>query len=92
MKKITIFTAVFLLLCSFNSFAAINCTSKYHKLRANVFQQDITYEQKAQVYGRLFDAERLCNEGNKEKEKKALEDASGLIDLNEVFKDTGEKN
>ena len=92
MKKILILTAVFLLFCSYNSFAASDCSTKYHKIRANVFEQDLTYEQKAQVYGRLFDAERLCNEGKTEKEKKALADATGLIDLDEVFKDSGEKN
>jgi hypothetical protein len=92
MKKILILTAVFLLFCSYNSFAGMNCATKYHKIRARVFKQDITHEQKAQVYGRLFDAERLCNEGKTKSEKKALKDAAGLVDLDEVFKDTGEKN
>ena len=92
MKKIIILTAIFLLLCSYNSFAATNCTSKYQKLRTNVSQQDITYKQKAQAYGRLFDAERLCNQGKPGKEKKALEDATGLVHLDEVFKGTGEQN
>jgi len=66
------------------------CLKSQLNFRGNT--QYLTYEQKAQVYGRLFDAERLCNEGKTEKEKKALEDATGLIDLDEVFKDTGQKN
>jgi len=32
----------------------------------------------------------LC--GKTKAEKKALEDAAGLVDLDEVFKGTGEKN
>jgi len=92
MKKILVLTAIFLLLCSYNSFAGMDCATKYHKIRARVFKQDITHEQKTQVYGRLFDAERLCNEGKTKAEKKALEDAAGLVDLDEVFKGTGEKN
>ena len=63
MKKILMLTAVFLLLCSYNSFAEMDCTTKYHKMRARVSGQDITYEEKTKVYGRLFDAESLCNEG-----------------------------
>jgi len=92
MKKILILTIIFLLLGSYNSFAGMNCTTKYHKIRARVFNQDITHEQKTQVYGWLFDAERLCNEGKTKAEKKALNDAAGLVDLDEVFKGTGEKN
>jgi hypothetical protein len=92
MKKILILTAIFLLLWSYNSFAGMNCTTKYHKIRARVSGQEITHEQKVELYGRLFDAERLCNEGKTKEEKKALEDAAGLVDLDEVFKDTGEKN
>jgi len=92
MKKILILTTIFLLLCSYNSFAGMNCTTKYHKIRARVSGQDITHEQKVQVYGRLFDAERLCNEGKTKAEKKALNDAAGLVDLDEVFHGTGGKN
>ena len=92
MKIFFVLTAIFLLLCSYNSFAGMDCATKYHKIRARVFNQDITHEQKTQVYGRLFDAERLCNEGKAKAEKKALNDAAGLVDLDEVFKDTGEKN
>jgi len=92
MKKILILTAGFLMLCSYSSFAEMNCATKYHKIRARVSGQDITYEQKAKVYGRLFDAERLCNEGKTKEEKKALEDAAGLVDLDEVFHGTGGKN
>ena len=92
MKKILILTAVFMLLCSYNSFAGMNCTTKYHKIRARVFDQEITHEQKTQVYGRLFDAERLCNEGKTKEEKKALEDAAGMVDLDEVFHGIGGKN
>ena len=87
MKKILMLTAVFLLLCSYNSFAGVNCTNKYHKIRARVIDQEITYEEKTKVYGRLFDAERLCNEGKTKEEKKALEDAAGMVDLDEVFSD-----
>ena len=92
MKIFFVLTAIFLLLCSYNSFAGMDCATKYHKIRARVFNQDITHEQKTQVYGRLFDAERLCNEGKTKAEKKALNDAAGLVDLDEVFKDTGDKN
>ena len=92
MKKILMLTAVFLLLCSYNSFAEMDCTTKYHKIRAIVIDQDITHEQKTQVYGRLFDAERLCNEGKTKEEKKALEDAAGMVDLDEVFHGIGGKN
>jgi hypothetical protein len=92
MKKILILTAIFLLLGSYNSFARMDCATKYHKIRARVFNQDITHAQKTQVYGRLFDAERLCNEGKTKEEKKALEDAAGLVDLDEVFHGIGEKN
>ncbi len=46
MKKILVLIAVFLLLCSYNSFAGMNCATKYHKIRARVFKQDITHEQK----------------------------------------------
>ena len=92
MKKILVLIAVILLLGSFHSIAGIDCSTKYHKIRARVFDQEITYEQKTKVYGRLFDAEKLCNEGKTKAEKKALNDAAGLVDLDEVFKDTGEKN
>ena len=92
MKKILILTSFILLLCSYNSFAGMNCTTKYHKIRARVSGQDITHEQKVQVYGRLFDAERLCNEGKTKAEKKALNYAAGLVDLDEVFHGTGGKN
>ena len=92
MKKILILTTIFLLLCSYNSFAGMNCTTKYHKIRARVSGQDITHEQKVQVYGRLFDAEKLCNEGKTKEEKKAIEDAAGLVDLDEVFHGIDEKN
>jgi len=92
MKKILMLTAVFLLLCSYNSFAEMDCTTKYHKMRARVSGQDITYEEKTKVYGRLFDAESLCNEGKTMEEKKALEDAAGMVDLDEVFHGIGEKN
>jgi hypothetical protein len=92
MKRILMLTSVFLLLCSYNSFAEMNCTTKYHKIRARVIDQDITHEQKTQVYGRLFDAERLCNDGKTKAEKKALKDAAGLVDLDEVFHGIGEKN
>ena len=87
MKKILMLAAVFLLLCSYNSFAGMNCTTKYHKIRARVFGQEITHEQKVEVYGRLFDAEKLCNEGKTKEEKKALEDAAGMVDLDKVFID-----
>ena len=87
MKKILILTAVILLLCSYNSFAGMNCTTKYHKIRARVIDQEITYEEKTKVYGRLFDAERLCNEGKTKEEKKALKDAAGMVDLDEAFTD-----
>ena len=87
MEKIIVLTAVILLLCSYNSFAGMNCTTKYHKIRARVFDQEITHEQKTQVYGRLFDAERLCNEGKTDEEKKALDDAAGMVDLDKVFID-----
>ena len=92
MKRILMLTSVFLLLCSYNSFAEMNCTTKYHKIRARVIDQDITHEQKVEVYGRLFDAEKLCNEGKTNEEKKALEDAAGLVDLDEVFHGIGGKN
>ena len=92
MKKNLILTIIFLLLGSYNSFAGMNCTTKYHKIRARVFGQEITHEQKVEVYGRLFDAERLCNEGKTKAEKKAVEDAAGLVDLDEAFKGIGEKN
>jgi len=92
MKRILMLTAVFLLLCSYNSFAEMDCTTKYHKMRARVSGQDITYEEKTKVYGRLFDAESLCNEGKTMEEKKALEDAAGMVDLDEVFHGIGEKN
>jgi hypothetical protein len=65
----------------------MNCTTKYHKIRARVFGQEITHEQKVEVYGRLFDAESLCNEGKTKEEKKALEDAAGMVDLDKVFID-----
>ena len=87
MKKILVLAAIILLLCSYNSFAEMNCTTKYHKIRARVIDQEITYEEKTKVYGRLFDAERLCNEGKTKEEKKALEDAAGMVDLDEVFSD-----
>jgi hypothetical protein len=87
MKKILVLIAVIMLLGSYNSFAGMNCTTKYHKIRARVFDQEITYEQKTKVYGRLFDAERFCNEGKIEEEKKALEDATGMVDLDEAFTD-----
>ena len=87
MKKIFMLTSVFLLLCSYNSFAEMDCTTKYHKIRARVIDQEITYEEKTKVYGRLFDAESLCNEGKTMEEKKALEDAAGMVDLDEVFSD-----
>ena len=92
MKKILILTTIFLLLCSYNSFAGMNCTTKYHKMRAIVFGQEIMHEQKVEVYGRLFDAEKLCNEGKTKEEKKAIKDAAGLVDLDEVFHGIGEKN
>jgi hypothetical protein len=92
MNKIFILSAAFIMLCNYHSFAASNCATKYHEFRAKVFNQDITYEQKAQVYERLFDAERLCTEGKTKAEKRALNDAAGLVDLDEVFKGTGEKN
>ena len=85
MKIFFVLTAIFLLLCSYNSFAGMDCATKYHKIRARVFNQDITHEQKTQVYGRLFDAERLCNEGKTKAEKKAVKDAAGLLALDEVF-------
>ena len=88
MKKILVWTAVILLLGSYSSFAGMNCTTKYHKIRARVFgQEKITHEQKVEVYGRLFDAEKLCNEGKTKEEKKALEDAAGMVDLDKVFID-----
>ena len=87
MKKILVLTAVILLLCSYSSFAGMNCTTKYHKIRARVIDQEITHEQKVEVYGRLFDAEKLCNEGKTKEEKKALEDAAGMVDLDKVFID-----
>jgi hypothetical protein len=88
MKRILMLTSVFLLLCSYNSFAEMDCTTKYHKIRARVFGQDkITHEQKVEVYGRLFDAEKFCNEGKTKEEKKALEDAAGMVDLDKVFID-----
>jgi hypothetical protein len=34
----------------------------------------------------------LYNEGKTKEEKKALENAAGLVDLDEVLKGTGEKN
>jgi hypothetical protein len=68
-----------------NSFAGMNCTTKYHKIRATVIDQELTHEKKTQLYGRLFEAERLCNEGKTEEEKKALEDAAGMVDRDEVF-------
>ena len=80
MKKILVLTAVILLLGSYSSFAGMNCTTKYHKIRARVSGQDITYEEKTKVYGRLFDAESLCNQGKTKEEKKALEDAAGMVD------------
>ena len=92
MKKILIFTAVIMLLCSYNSFAGMNCNTKYHKIRARIYGLEITHEQKVQVYGRLFDAEKLCNEGKTKEEKKAFEDAAGLVDLDEVFHGRGGKN
>ena len=71
MKIFFVLTAIFLLLCSYNSFAGMDCATKYHKIRARVFNQDITHEQKTQVYGRLFDAERLCNEGKAKAKKRS---------------------
>ena len=51
MKKIFVLTAVSLLLCSYNSFAGMNCATKYHKIRARVFNQDIRTNKKHRYMG-----------------------------------------
>ena len=87
MKKILVLAASILLLCSYDLFAVMNCTTKYQNFRDRLSDHEITNEQKTQVYERLFDAEKLCNEGKTEEEEKVLKDAAGMVALDEVFSD-----
>jgi len=87
MKKILVLAASILLLCSYDLFAGMNCTTKYQNFRDRLSDHEITNEQKTQVYERLFDAEKLCNEGKTEEEEKVLKDAAGMVALDEVFSD-----
>ena len=58
LKKILVLAASILLLCSYDLFAGMNCTTKYQDFRDRLSDHEITNEQKTQVYERLFDAEK----------------------------------
>ena len=87
MRKSIILTAAILLLCSYTTYAEKDCTTKYQELRDSISEEEITKEEKTQVYKRLSDAEKFCNAGNAEEEEKVLRDVAGMVALDEVFSD-----